>query len=91
MVPQNRINGFWFVSSKLVSPPDYRERRNKGNAGWSGFGSPRMTSPSAHQRPLSPEEIQFHALLIERLFALHRKRPGLWSKIRRFFWGDRGS
>jgi hypothetical protein len=49
-----------------------------------------MTPPSAYQPLPSPEEIQFHALLIERLLALHRKRRGLWSKIRRFFWGDRG-
>jgi hypothetical protein len=49
-----------------------------------------MTLPSACQPPPSPEEIWFHALLNERLATLQRERRSLWSKIWRFFWGDRG-
>jgi hypothetical protein len=32
--------------------------------------------------PPTPEEIEFHASLCERVAKLHRERPGLWSALR---------
>jgi hypothetical protein len=43
----------------------------------------------AYQSGPNPEDIKFHALLNERLLAVRRERASLWSRIRRFFLGDR--
>jgi len=40
-------------------------------------------------RPLSDEEVRFHAQLSDRLVELYRERYGLWSRIRRFLLGRR--
>src|SRR5262245_25942359 len=36
------------------------------------------------RRPLSDEEVRFHAQLSDRLVELYRERYGLWSRIQRF-------
>jgi hypothetical protein len=42
-----------------------------------------------YRPPLSLEDIRLHALLNERLAALHRERHGLWPTMQRFLWGKR--
>jgi hypothetical protein len=47
------------------------------------------TSPwPAYRPPLTEEDLRIHALLDERLAALHRERHGLWSRVRRLLFGN---
>jgi hypothetical protein len=76
MVPHNRIQGFWVRSIEPEPPVS------------PGALSFRGALLLAQQSPPSPEEKRLHAMLHDRIFALQRERPGLWSRLRRFFWGD---
>jgi hypothetical protein len=86
MVPYNRIDRFRFPSSGFEVPVKDPGRAHRLSRVSARRKMNLLTdSPS---RP-TPEEIWFHAWLSERLLALHRERTGLWSRIRRFFLGDR--
>jgi hypothetical protein len=76
MLTHNRIQGYLLITIKAEPPPPQR------------FPRLRMALQSPYQPAPSPEQVRLHALLNDRLFALQGERRGLWSKIRRFFWGD---
>jgi hypothetical protein len=56
-----------------------RARRQRARAGRLSFIRP----------PLSAEDLRLHALLSERLAALHYERHGLLPKLRRLLFGNR--
>jgi hypothetical protein len=86
MVPHNRFDGLGPISFKLVPLADTNERRAHDFRPRSAGAQ--MNWVPSYRRPPSPEEIRFHLWLNERLAVVHSKRDGLWSKVRRFFFGD---
>jgi len=49
-------------------------------------GDPLLSPRATERRPLTDEEVRFHADLCNRLAALTRERYGLWPRIRRFLF-----
>jgi len=68
---------------------DYPQRRDEALEGFHN----RLEGPVIYNvwipdsRPLSDEQVRFHAQLSDRLVAMDRERYGLWSRIRRFLLG----
>jgi hypothetical protein len=83
MVPHNRIYDFLFVESKLLTPANRREQKNKETV-YPLFAAPPISSRSGYRSPTT-EEIALLAWLNERALRLDRERNGFWTRLRRLF------
>ncbi|HVS38266.1 MAG TPA: hypothetical protein VMS17_22100 [Gemmataceae bacterium] len=70
---------------------DFREQRGTEN----GAEPARRHGEGPNRRPiawppLSAEDVRLHAWLTERQAVVHYERYGLWPRLRRYLWGNRG-
>jgi hypothetical protein len=104
MVAINRISGLSLAQIDVVPSPSRLAERIRGYLARHPEVSPDeflldavhreidlLESPraSASASRLTEEDIRLHVWLSERITALHRERHGLWSRIRRLFFGNR--
>jgi hypothetical protein len=78
-----------FLQDAVGKEIDFRDQLDQRVGPW--FGHRQALGTNDWFAPPAPtaEDIRMHAWIDERLAQLHRERYGVWSRVRRFLFGNR--